>query len=152
MASYTLSRGIIYPAEIDRILRMPGGPVGVKIRRISLDIAAEAQAIARRELGNRHPSDAKRTGNYARKFRVTVERTAGGYEFVISNPTKYASVLEGGSVPHKIEARRAKYLRFRSRKTGQMVTVKVVSHPGQKQGYFILSRATQTVVRKSLHH
>lgn len=146
----TITRAIVYPAEIDRILRMPGGPVGVSIRRLSLDIAKEAENIARRELGNRHPSDAKRTGNYARRFRVEVARVAGGFEFVISNNAKYAAVLEEGSRPHEIRAKKAKYLRFRSRRTGQMVTVKVVNHPGQKKGYFILRRATEIAVRKTI--
>ena len=146
----TITRAIVYPAEIDRILRMPGGPVGVSIRRLSLDIAKEAETIARRELGNRHASDAKRTGNYARRFRVEVARVAGGFEFIISNNAKYAAVLEEGSKPHEIKAKKAKYLRFRSRRTGQMVTVKVVNHPGQKTGYFILRRATEIAVRKSI--
>lgn len=146
----TITRAIVYPAEIDRILRMPGGPVGVSVRRLSLNIAKEAETIARRELGNRHPSDAKRTGNYARRFRVEVTRAAGGFEFIISNNAKYAAVLEEGSRPHEIRAKRAKYLRFRSRRTGQMVTVKVVNHPGQKKGYFILKRATEIAVRRTI--
>lgn len=141
------TRAVIYPNEIDRIIRKPGGPVGVVIRRFSLDIAKNAEDIARAELGGRHPSDAPRTGRYARSFSVKVEPNAGGYQFVVANKAPYAAVLELGSKPHPIKARRAKYLRFRSRKDGMMKTVKVVNHPGQKIGYFILHRATAKAVR-----
>lgn len=143
------SRAVIFPREIDRIMRMPGGPIGVAVRRIALNIAAEAKQIAVAELGNRHPSDAKRTGNYSRRFRVEVATSPAGFEFVVSNNAKYAAVLEQGSKPHEIRARKAKYLRFRSRKTGMMVRVKVVNHPGQKIGYRILERAMLKVARAS---
>lgn len=145
-----VSRGVIYPNEIDRILKMPGGPPGVAIRRISLNIAAEAEKIAKQELGNRHPADAKRSGRYAKAFRVDVTRNVTtGYEFEVSNKTPYAATLEFGSVPHEIRAKKAKFLRFRSRKDGQWRRVKVVQHPGQTKGYFILTRAMQRVVRAS---
>lgn len=137
----TAFRPIIYPNEIDRIVRKPGGPVGVVVRRLSLNIAANAEQIAQRELGNRHPSDARRTGRYARSFTVKVENHPSGFQFVVANKTPYSAVLELGSQPHQIKARRAKVLRFRSRKDGQMKSVKVVSHPGQKLGYNILRRA-----------
>jgi hypothetical protein len=143
----TTVRSVIYPNEIDRIIRKPGGPVGVVIRRFSLDIAKNAEDIARAELGNRHPSDAPRTGRYARSFSVKVETNPNGYQFVVANNAKQAAVLELGSQAHTIKPRRAKYLRFRSRKDGQMKTVKVVNHPGQKIGYFIMRRATAQAVR-----
>lgn len=142
-------RTVIYPNEIDRILRMPGGPIGVQVRRLSLNIAEEAESIARTELGNRSPYDQPRTGRYARSFRVEVERNdRTGYEFVVSNKTPYAATLEEGSVPHPISARRVKWLRFRDRRDGQWRTVKVVSHPGQRTGYAILKRGMQIAVRK----
>lgn len=146
----TVTRPVVFPSEIDRILRKPGGPVGVTIRRMSLDIAKEAATIARSELGNRHPSDAPRTGQYAKAFRVEVETTGNSFAFVVRNNKRYAHVLEEGSKPHEIRARKAKYLRFISRKTGQWVRVKVVQHPGQREGYHILWRATEKVVRASL--
>lgn len=141
------TRAVIFPNEIDRIIRKPGGPVGVVIRRFSLDIAKNAEEIARRELGNKHPSDAPRTGRYARSFSVTVETNPAGYQYVVANKAPYAAVLELGSKAHQIKPRRAKYLRFRSRRDGQMKTVKVVNHPGQKIGYFIMQRATAQAIR-----
>ena len=143
----TTSRAVIYPNEIDCIIRKPGGPVGVVIRRFSLDIAKNAEDIARAELGNKHPSDSPRTGRYARSFSVKVEANPAGYQFVVANKTPYAAVLELGSKAHQIKARRAKVLRFRSRKDGQMKSVKVVNHPGQKIGYFIMQRATAQAIR-----
>lgn len=143
-----VTRAVIYPAEIDRILKMPGGPVGVSVRRLSLNIAKNAEQLAKNELG-KHPMDAKRTGNYARRFGVRVERTGGGFEFHVYNNAKYAAVLELGSRPHEIRARRAKYLRFRGR-DGRWRNVKIVRHPGQERGYFILRRATEKAVRETL--
>lgn len=146
-----ISRVVLYPNEMDRLLRSPGGPVGVRVRRLCLDIATEGSRIARAELGNRHPSDAPRTGRYARSFNVTVRTgVPTGFEFEVSNNAKQAAILEEGSKAHEIRARKAKTLVFRSRKTGAIVRKKVVYHPGQKQGYHVLWRATQTVVRNTL--
>lgn len=150
MPSINISRVVIYPNELDRILKKPGGPVGIRVRRLCLDIAAEGERIGKAELGNRSPYDKRRTGNYVRRFRVNVETSARyGFEYTVSNNAKYAAVLEEGSKPHVIRARRVKYLRFRDRQ-GVWRRVRAVSHPGQRQGYHILWRATQTVVRKSL--
>lgn len=145
----SITRAVVYPNEIDRIMKMPGGPVGVRVRRLALDIVEEGQKIADAELG-KHPYDHKRTGNYRRRFRVEVQRNAArGFEFVVMNNAKYAAVLEKGSSPHEIRARKAQYLRFRSRRTGMWVTVKAVRHPGQKRPYKILERAMMRAVAVS---
>jgi len=145
MPSIKTVRSVIYPNEIDRILKKPGGPVGVEVRRACLAIADEGEQIARRELGNRHPADAPRTGRYARSFAVKVETDpVAGFAYRVENTAAYAAVLELGARPHEIKARRARFLRFRSRKTGQWVTVKAVNHPGLPKGYAILQRALLT--------
>ena len=143
-------RSAIYPTEITRILKMPGGPVGVEVRKFALLAASVSESIARRELGNRHPADAPRSGRYARSFEVKVENYPAdnvGFQFVIRNRAKYSEVLEYGSNPHRIYARGAfnkkgntKYLRFRSRQDGQWRTIRYVNHPGQKFGYRIVWR------------
>jgi hypothetical protein len=142
-------RPLIFPREIDRILKMPGGPVGKSVRSISMDIAKEGEILARRKLGNRHPSDAPRTGRYARSFAVRVETNSSGFAFLVENTAKYAAVIEEGSKPHTITARRAKYLVFRSRQTGRVVRKKVVFHPGTKPEK-ILWMATEAVVRRRM--
>lgn len=147
MASLGLTRPVIYPNEINRILRMPGGPIGKSVRKLSLDIAAEGERLARAELGNKSPHDKQRSGRYARSFRVTVKtNTVQGFEFEVANTAAYAGVLEEGSRPHQIKARRAKYLRFKDRQ-GIWRRVKAVSHPGQRNGYHILWRATEKAVK-----
>jgi hypothetical protein len=144
-------RAILYPNEISRILTMPGGPVGVAVRSICLDIAKEGEVQARKKLGNRHPSDSPRTGRYAKSFAVRVKRVpVTGFEFIVENTAKYAAIIEGGSKPHEIRARRAKYLVFRSRQTGQVVRRKVVFHPGTKPER-ILWIATEVAVRRRLN-
>lgn len=146
-----LSRAITYPNEINRILMKPGGPVGIKLRRLSLDIAAESKRLAQTRLGNKHPSDAPRTGQYAESYMVEVQdRTTpqgvAGFEFKISNSKKkYTKPVEIGSPPHIIAARRVKNLIFRSRQTGLWVRKAVVLHPGTK-GEHILLDATRTVM------
>lgn len=144
------ARVVLYPNEIDRILRMPGGPPGVRIRRFCLDVTATARRQAQAELGRRSKYDQPRTGKYAKSFTVTVEPNAiSGYQFVIANKVPYASVLESGSTgPYEIRARRKKYLRFRSRKDGQWRRVKAVMHPGVKDGYHILESALKRVLRR----
>jgi hypothetical protein len=150
-------RSAIYPTEITRILKMPGGPVGVEVRKFALLAASVSESIARRELGNRHPADAPRSGRYARSFEVKVENYPAddvGFQFVIRNRANYAAVLESGSRPHDIYARRvyggkgkgAKLLRFRSRKDGQWRAVFAVAHPGQRTGYRILWRGVNAAL------
>lgn len=155
MATTQVVRTAIYPTEITRILKAPGGPVGVEIRRFALTAAAIAEQSARRELGNRHPSDAPRSGRYARSFEVKVENYPAdsiGFQYVIRNRAKYSEVLEYGSRPHRIYAKGAfqrkntKFLRFRSRTDGQWRMVRYVNHPGQRTGYYILWRAVNAAM------
>jgi|GEM_PF-4069321 len=143
-------RVVIYPNEIDRILKMPGGPPGVRIRKFCIDVAESARRQAQTELGRRSRYDQPRTGRYAKSFAVKVEtNSVTGYQFVIENTVPYASVLESGSQgPYEIKARKAKYLRFRSRKDGQWRRVKAVMHPGIKDGYHILESALKRVLRR----
>lgn len=144
-------RGYVFPNEVDRILKAPGGPVGAVVRKLAMDTARHAEAISISELGNRHPSDAPRTGKFARSWEVKVESDPqSGFKYVVKNRKKQAATLESGSRPHEIKARKAKFLRFKSRKTGKWVTVKVVYHPGQKTGYKILERALIRSVRENL--
>lgn len=155
MAAAQVVRTAIYPTEITRILKMPGGPVGVELRKAALASAAIAEQIARRELGNRHPADAPRSGRYERSFEVKVENYPAdnvGFVFVVRNRAPYSAVLEYGSRPHRIYARGAfqrppKFLRFRSRRDGQWRVVRFVNHPGQKFGYYILRRGVNMALR-----
>ena len=151
MPSLRVERGVIYPTEIDRILKMPGGPVGVEVRRLCLDIAAEAEAQSRVKSVRKSPYDAPRSGRYVRSWAVKVHtNSTTGFEYVVENTAPYSAVLEEGSRPHMIEARNKRWLRFRSRATGQWVTVKAVKHPGMVQGWHVLRDAMYSVVRSRL--
>lgn len=148
MASAQITRGIIYPNEIDRIMKMPGGPIGKVVRRMCLDIAAEAEADAQVKTIRKSPHDAPRSGRYVKAFAVKVHTNpVSGFEFTVENTRPYAAILELGSKPHKIKARKAKLLRFRSRQTGQWVMVKAVDHPGMPKGWHVLENAMIKVVR-----
>lgn len=142
----------VYPNEIDRILRKPGGPIGVKLRSICLDIATEAERLTLIEVG-KDPRDAPRTGKMAKAWAVTVETYHGfgaGYAFVVKNTKQYAKYVdEGSNGPYQIKARNKKYLRFKDR-SGRWRTVMVVTHPGLRNPYHILRRATRSTISKRL--
>lgn len=135
--------GRTYPNEIQRVLYAPGGDVGRELRRVALEIAAEAKSGAHRLLG-KHPGDQPRTGDLARSYRVEV--VPGSNTFVVRNPRKYAAAIEFGAKKHDIRPRRVKYLRFRDR-TGTWRKVKLVKHPGNAP-YRILDTARRTVMRR----
>jgi hypothetical protein len=137
--------GFIYPSELNRVLRSPGGTVGKVVRRVSLDVAAEAKSIAQAELGI-HPGDRPRTGQYADGFKVLVVTTPNGFYYTVSNKKKYAIILEKGSRAHIIRARKERTLQFRGR-DGRFRQVKIVQHPGTK-AYRILQRAGEIVGRR----
>lgn len=150
-----ITRVVTYPNEIDRILGKPGGPLGVRIRRLALDIAAEAKTLSRSRYGNRHPADAPRTGKLAESYTVKVKIVshrsgAPGFEFLVGNSVPYFRPQELGSPPHLIYPRRAKALRFRSRQTGQWVTRSVVFHPGTKGEHIMMEAADRVMTLSGL--
>lgn len=134
--------GRTYPNEINRLLFMPGGPVGKLCRSIALDIASESERNAIQLLGQ-NPGDQPRTGAFARSFRVQV--IPGSNTFTVSNPKKYALALERGARAHDIKARRTEVLQFRGR-DGVWRRVKVVKHPGLRNPFHILERSMTAVM------
>lgn len=139
----------VYPNEIQRILNKPGGPIGVRIRSICLDIASEAERLTVAETG-KNPMDKPRSGRMARSWAVMVETYGPGYAFVVKNTAKYARFVDEGTVGgYQIKARKAKYLRFRDR-SGQWRVVKAVTHPGIRNPYHILRRSTRSVLQRRL--
>jgi hypothetical protein len=138
--------GYIYPNEMDRVLRMPGGPVGIAIRRYGLDVAAEGKRMMVNELGH-NPYDKPRTGKTARSWRVEVEPDAlRGFAFRVFNASKIAKILEDGSDEHLIFPRRKRFLRFRDR-NGRYRVEAFAWHPGTEP-YHFLQRAISIVNRK----
>jgi hypothetical protein len=153
----------LYPNELNRLLYMPGGPVGVGVRKLAVKVAAEAAKTARAELGN-NPEYAARTGRYAGGFQVEVEyplaTAKGGFRFKVVNRTtgqtprrsqSYASVIERGAKPHVIKARNPKtkplvfYINGRKIVT-QQVNWKPKSAES-RNGHRILERAVLNVFR-----
>lgn len=138
--------GYIYPNEMDRVLRKPGGPVGVACRRMGLDIADEAKRLMINELGH-NPNDKPRTGRTAKSWKVTVEpHPSAGFQFLVWNSSKIAQILEHGSDEHLIFRRRATALKFRDR-SGRWRVEQFVWHPGTDP-YNFLTRAQITVLRR----
>lgn len=135
--------GKTYPNEIQRILFMPGGPIGKECRSVALAIAEEAKRNAIVTYG-RHPGDAPRTGRLANAYQVKV--IPGTNQFIVRNPLKYAAAMEFGAKPHTIYARRTTYLSFTGR-DGRHRHVKMVRHPGSV-GHYTLTNAMQLVMRR----
>lgn len=140
---------VLYPNELDRLLRSPGGPVGRYLVKLGREVVEEASKLA----FNRNAPRA-RTGRYARNFRMETDFSGpNGFTIRVRNATtgqtprrrsSYAGVIETGSVAHVIRPRRTDgYLRFFYK--GRWITVKEVKHPGTRP-YWVLKDALRTVV------
>ena len=71
----------------------------------------------------------KKTGRL--RESILVRRRRRGYEVVMGgSKAPYAPIIELGSRPHRIRARRCKALRFEV--DGEIVYAKYVTHPGTK--------------------
>lgn len=139
-----MANGRVYPNEINRILYKPGGDVGKAVRRVALDIAAEAKRTALVVYG-RHPSDAPRTGKLARSYRVEV--IPGTNKFIVRNPVKYAAAMEFGAKPHEIRPRKKTYLRFIDRQ-GRARRAVIVHHPGSAARNTLATAARVVMARR----
>ena len=140
-----MALGRVFPNEIDRLFNAPGGPIGKEARALALDIAREAEILARIKLG-RNPKDKPRTGRYARGWRVKVIGRSTAFE--VSNREDYSGLIEVGSRPHTIRARRVKMLHFKDR-AGRWRTVKSVRHPGTP-AFRILEEAAELAIRRRI--
>jgi hypothetical protein len=88
-----------------------------------------------------HPTFTPRSGELQAKTRWVPIR---GHVVRIQNNAPHANAIEGGAMPHVIEARRGKALRFVSR--GKVVFRRKVNHPGNRAFRF-LYRATNAAGR-----
>lgn len=144
----------LYPNEIDRLLRMPGGPVGRHCNFVARSVATEAGRIATSR-------GLVRSGRYAQSFRVEVERnTKDGFQFYVVNrvtglqprrKTSYAGVLEFGSqrnARYPIRPRNPQgWLVFRN-SAGKSIRTKLVMHPGVRP-YHVMRDAMYRIVGRS---
>lgn len=144
----------LYPNEIDRLLRMPGGPVGRHCNFVARSVATEAGRIATSR-------GLVRSGRYAQSFKVEVQRnTREGFRFYVVNRvtglkprrrTSYAGVLEFGSqqnAPYDITPRNPQgWLVFRN-SAGKLIKTKRVSHLGVRP-YHVMRDALYRVVGRS---
>lgn len=144
-------RLVLYPNELDRLLRSPGGPVGRHIVKLAKETAAEAERRARAGSEPR-----VLTGRYAANFRVETDFTGpNGFTVRVRNATtgqnprrrtSYAGVIETGSQAHPIRPRDSNgYLRFKVK--GRWVTVKAVAHPGTKPRNILREALRTTILR-----
>jgi hypothetical protein len=143
----------LYPNELDRLLRKPGGPIGRHCNYIARSVANESSRIAA-ERG------LVRDGRYIRGFKVRVDTNVPeGFQFYVYNrvtgqkpirKTSYAAVLEYGSqqtAPHTIRPRNTNgWLVFRNSK-GALVRVKSVQHPGVRP-YHVMRDAMYRTLAK----
>lgn len=129
--------GRVFPNEIDRIFKLPGGPIGKEVRATAIQIAIEAQRLTVSRTG-KHPGDRPRTGNLARSWKVRVVGSSTNFE--VYNTKKYAASQELGALPHQIRARKVSHLQFKGR-DGRWRRVKMVQHPGNPALYILRDAA-----------
>jgi hypothetical protein len=125
-----------------------------KIQQAHKRFKQEHAATVQRELeaagqvGEDHPRQfatfKHRTGALANATKAKVVRTSGGHLVRILNPKKYAAAIDSGARPHRIEARRARFLRFVA--GGKVIYRRAVNHPGNKP-YKFLYRARNAAYR-----
>jgi hypothetical protein len=82
----------------------------------------------------------KRTGDFARAISFKTFQSGDVDQVNVYTPQPLGKWITGGTKPHVIAARRAKYLRFYWPKVGKVVFFKSVNHPGTKPNPF-MSRA-----------
>lgn len=93
----------------------------------AVTLAAEAGVQEAKQVGGWKD----RTGALRRDIRI-VGRASNGTDFdvVIASPQGYASFIEAGTAPHRIQARRAQALRFVI--GGDTIFRFAVNHPGTR--------------------
>ena len=136
--------GRTYPAEINRILYKPGGPIGRLCQSVAVDIADQARILAEQTYG-KDPRDKPRTGDLAKSYRIQIVQ--GTNTFIVRNPKKYAAAMEFGARPHFIKARRVEYLQFRDRQ-GNPRRTKIVFHPGSLPHNTLRKARDMVVIRR----
>jgi hypothetical protein len=111
-------------------------------RQLQRGLLAEGQVL-RAALAAATP---KRTGQTAAAW--VVKAAAEGVS--VENPSPVAAMLDRGTRPHEIRARRARALRFRA--GGRTVFARRVMHPGTRPLYFVerTLAATEGARRRSL--
>lgn len=151
---------VLYPNEMDRLLRMPGGPVGRHCNFVARSVANESSRLAATRLRTR-------TGRLQRGYRVRVEKTGGteGFQFWVvnnvhgQNPDRrrasYALVQESGSGLSGPQGK-AYVIRPRRRAKnavlvfyigGKKVVTKQVTHPGVKPQNIMRDALTNVMQR-----
>lgn len=148
---------VLYPNELDRLLRMPGGPVGRHCNFVAREVANQASINATNRLKTR-------TGRLAKGYRVRVEITGGreGFRFWVTNNVtgqdprrkmSYALVQEEGSGLHG-PSRTSYVIRPRKPKKhlvfyvdGKKVVTASVRHPGVKPQHILRDALTEVMAR-----
>lgn len=87
------------------------------------------------------------SGKLQQATTTRVIRTSGGKLLRISNARPYARAIELGAKPHKIVARKSKFLRFYG-KGGGLTFRRSVNHPGNRP-YWFLRNATQVAASRA---
>lgn len=114
--------------------------------RRAVDQSVEESAKAGEKLSKNRPGFKHQTKRTKRLTQGRVIRRGGKTIIVrLSNKAKHAAVLEKGSRPHVIRARRKSVLKFKI--GGQWISKKSVRHPGTP-AYHFLSKGRDVASRK----
>lgn len=135
------------PEAIARLRENPSDLVGRHFAQLGRTLTLECRAEADRKLQ-------RGSGKYASGFRSTVDTGPRGVRLRVTNDRKtadgrdLAAILEKGSRPHIIRARKAAVLVFDWPKAGLFpAAFPSVNHPGTR-AYRIMETALKRVVRR----
>lgn len=122
---FTVSTGFrLERSRIERLLRLPGGPVHRNMERRVRRVEAEARRRAPGSMGR---------GN---NIRVAIQRGPGGeFRGIVTVAHPAVLYILHGTRPHLIRPRRAQALRFTV--GGRVVYAKLVRHPGTRANNFL---------------
>jgi hypothetical protein len=79
----------------------------------------------------------KKTGKYAASIRTRQLTVNNGAGFEVLSPSPLGKFIQGGTRPHIIRAKNARFLRFYWPKVGRVVYFKSVNHPGTRANPFM---------------
>lgn len=135
-------RVIIDGAEVAKLMRDQDQPVMTYLNTV---VAHQLQERAKQLVGVSSSEDARMIGGSEAHLRDTIVKRfvvdSRGPSIWVGSELPYAIFHHEGTRPHVIEAKNAKFLRFRSRQSGEFVFRKRVNHPGTQPNRFLTDAA-----------
>ena len=126
---------------LQRMLLSPNGDVGRHTQRLGHEVVREAKSRAPIAHQGKH------IGELRKSISITEWPGPRGSLQITAN-TKFALAVHEGSKPHKISGKNGGMLRFPGR-SGKLVVIRSVNHPGHAKGNPFLMDALRAVVMRN---